>query len=143
MYHKGRYTSFERLERIPVTLIHFSRVMAGQYPVEDIRASTPVFDGLLRERPYVPAIHALLAEARQKRQSCPRQAGARLWRGDSITSKRALAKWRFNVLTHSASGLIIAIPLIEDRRSQKLKHIMAGGGDVKKEEEVLCFVNWH
>ena len=31
-------------------------VMAGQQPVEDIRASTPVFDGLLRERPYVPAI---------------------------------------------------------------------------------------
>ena len=30
--------------------------MAGQRPVEDIRASTPVFDGLLREHPYVPAI---------------------------------------------------------------------------------------
>jgi len=35
------------LERIPVTLNHFSRVMAGQQPVEDGR-----------ERPYVPAIHA-------------------------------------------------------------------------------------
>ena len=42
---------------------HLFGVMAGQQPVEDIRASTPVFDGLLRERPYVPAIPALLAEA--------------------------------------------------------------------------------
>ena len=53
------------LERIPVTLNHFSRVMAGQQPVEDGR-----------ERPYVPAIHALLAEAQQKRRGCPRQARA-------------------------------------------------------------------
>jgi hypothetical protein len=43
-------------DRIPVTLNHFSRVMAGQQPVEDGR-----------ERPYVPAIHALLAEAQQKK----------------------------------------------------------------------------
>jgi len=44
------------------------------------------------------------------------------------TGFERLAKSRFNVLPHSASGLIVAIPLIEDRRSQKLKHIMAGGG---------------
>ncbi|SRR5260221_12384641 len=35
------------------------------------------------------------------------------------TGFERLAKSRFNVLTHSASGLIVAIPLIEDRRSQK------------------------
>jgi hypothetical protein len=64
------------LERISAMSNHFSRVMAGQQPVEDIRASTPVFDGLLRERPYVPAIHALLAEAQHKRRGCPRQARA-------------------------------------------------------------------
>jgi hypothetical protein len=48
------------LERIPVTLNHFSRVMAGQQPVEDGR-----------ERPYVPAIHVLLAESRQKKTWMP------------------------------------------------------------------------
>src|ERR1700719_3975712 len=72
LVHEARVSS-SMLERIPVTLNHFSRVMAGQQPVEDIRASTPVFDGLLRERPYVPAIHALLAEAQHKRRGCPRR----------------------------------------------------------------------
>src|ERR1700720_326621 len=72
LVHEARVSS-SMLERIPVTLNHFSRVMAGQQPVEDIRASTPVFDGLLRERPYVPAIHALLKLS--KRGGCPRQRG--------------------------------------------------------------------
>jgi hypothetical protein len=43
------------LERIPVTLNHFSRVMAGQQPVEDGR-----------ERPYVQAIHALSLKLSKK-----------------------------------------------------------------------------
>src|SRR5215471_19045897 len=42
------------LERIPVMLNHFSRVMAG----------------------LVPAIYVLLAEAPQERRGCPRQARA-------------------------------------------------------------------
>src|SRR5258708_39680612 len=40
--------------------------MAGQQPVEDGR-----------ERPYVPAIHALLADAPQERRGCPRRWGPR------------------------------------------------------------------
>src|ERR1700722_3206871 len=52
-------------------------VMAGQQPVEDIRASTPVFDGLLRERPYVPATPALLAETPRERRGWPGQARPR------------------------------------------------------------------
>jgi len=42
--------------------------MAGQQPVEDGR-----------ERPYVPAIHALLAGLPQERRGCPRQVRA-WWR---------------------------------------------------------------
>src|SRR5262249_14312493 len=43
-----------RLERLPVMLNHFSRVMAG----------------------LVPAIYVFLAEAQQERRGCPRQARA-------------------------------------------------------------------
>jgi hypothetical protein len=49
--------------------------MAGQQPVGDIRASTPVFDGLLRERPYVPAIHVLLLKRRKKGVDAPDKRG--------------------------------------------------------------------
>jgi hypothetical protein len=50
-------------------LKHFSGVMAGQQPVEDGR-----------ERPYVPAIHVLLAEADRKDVD----ARAKRWHDDGV-----------------------------------------------------------